>query len=436
MKLHIIAYPEFFTGEVQVVNHLLRSFDVLFHLRKPEASPQQFEKFLQAIELDLQSKIILHDAYDLIHKYPLHGLHFSTTKRALAEKYTGIAKLSTSCHSLDEVKSCEEFFDGCFLSPIYPSISKKGYEADFDMPKIGNYLSEKRDIQVIALGGVTKNNIQALQQINFDGAGVLGTIWGNTPTLSDNYNEKLSDLLSIIERPYCLSIAGFDPSAGAGVLSDIKTFEANNCYGFAVNTALTYQNDNTFEGLQWLNLKSIISQLEPLCHFPIKAIKIGLVESFDVLLEILNWCKKNFPDARVIWDPILKASAGFTFHKENSISKKIGSAIDLITPNAEEYEQLNLTKTSPNSSILLKGGHRKDVPGSDTLFLKDESFTITGKVFDNKVDKHGTGCVLSSAIAANLAKGDDLLLACKKGKSYVEQFIQSNKIALGYHNRL
>ncbi|NJO87932.1 MAG: hypothetical protein HC831_02450 [Chloroflexia bacterium] len=93
------------------------------------------------------------------------------------------------------------------------------------------------------------------------------------------------------ERPYCLSIAGFDPCAGAGVLADVKTVEQLEIYGLGVVSALTYQNENNFEGLEWMQFFDIKKQLLPLLKYPVKAIKIGLIKDFALLEELLNFVK-------------------------------------------------------------------------------------------------------------------------------------------------
>ena len=119
-----------------------------------------------------------------------------------------------------------------------------------------------------------------------------------------------------MNRPYVLSIAGFDPSGGAGILADIKTMEALQVQGFGVATSLTYQNENAFLGLHWISLERIIAQLKPLISiYPISVVKIGLIESPTVLQGLLNYLKENLPSVRIVWDPILRASAGFDFHK-------------------------------------------------------------------------------------------------------------------------
>jgi hydroxymethylpyrimidine/phosphomethylpyrimidine kinase len=242
-------------------------------------------------------------------------------------------------------------------------------------------------------------------------------------------------------RPYCLTIAGFDPTAGAGVLADIKTFESFGVYGMGIITSNTSQTDNEFVDVKWIDINDILSQMELLMKkYDFKALKIGLIKDFDTLLQVIQLAKELSPDIHIVWDPILKSSSGFNFHSEQSL--QLRSLVDycsLITPNWNEFETLwdvDPTKFSINetsSSILLKGGHRKEKKGYDLLYSSGQSIEISGNSFYGK-SKHGTGCVLSAAIAANLAKGSNLLESCTIAKSYVEKFILSNDSNLGYHD--
>ncbi len=236
------------------------------------------------------------------------------------------------------------------------------------------------------------------------------------------------------ERPYCLSIAGFDPCGGAGVLADIKTFEQLLVQGLGVSSALTFQNDETFEGVQWIPFSDIQKQLEPLKKYPVKVAKIGLIESLEILDQLVDLLNQLFPKIKIIWDPVIKASAGYAFHTDSKVGKTLAKKITLITPNQMEYDQLQLHQQR-NCAVLLKGGHRENVKGLDTLFLSEKQIDFIGELLDSSAAKHGSGCVLSSAIAANLALGESLPKACRKAKEYVEDFLVSNQTNLGYHSK-
>jgi hydroxymethylpyrimidine/phosphomethylpyrimidine kinase len=236
-----------------------------------------------------------------------------------------------------------------------------------------------------------------------------------------------------------LTIAGFDPSAGAGLLADIKTFEAFGVYGFGVCTAVTVQNESSFESPGWLTVDHIIDQLDCLYRaHHIEVIKIGLVEDFYSLSRIVSAIKRNAPEVKIIWDPILKSSTGFSIHNEG-LRDEIGEILPelfLITPNAIEATMLGLENGSEHTSILVKGGHKTGEESEDLLFLnKDRVLSFTTARIPN-TQKHGSGCVFSSAIAALLAKGNSLPEACSVAKEYITEFLVSTDTLLGVNKNL
>ncbi|GEO07463.1 hydroxymethylpyrimidine/phosphomethylpyrimidine kinase [Adhaeribacter aerolatus] len=245
-------------------------------------------------------------------------------------------------------------------------------------------------------------------------------------------------------RPYVLSIAATDPSAGAGVLADIKTLEANKVYGLGVVSGITYQNDNTFTGVDWVPVENITRQAEiVLTKFPVKVTKIGLIQSLPVLETIIDFLLGLKPDLKIIWDPILKASAGFTFHDrlEQEALLPILKKLFLLTPNVTEACSLGEMDSPEESAlqlsqychVLLKGGHRVKKLGRDTLYLQSgEKYSYRPKE-QNISAKHGSGCVLSAALAANLAQNYKLPRACLRAKQYTTKFLTSNANLLGYH---
>jgi hydroxymethylpyrimidine/phosphomethylpyrimidine kinase len=233
-------------------------------------------------------------------------------------------------------------------------------------------------------------------------------------------------------RPYCLSIAGFDPSGGAGILADIKTFEQIGAYGLGIVSALTFQNDSTFKGLEWSSLEVIENQMSALQKYPVKVVKIGLIESIETLQSVITIAEKYFNKPKIIWDPIMKATAGFNFHNKIKLNSFLTERITLITPNKAEYSKIDSEQLN-NVAVLIKGGHSKE-RGTDILKLDKEAIEIVGEPFEKTIDKHGTGCVLSSAIASFLAKSYPLVESCREAKKYTERFILSNSLNLGYHS--
>lgn len=243
------------------------------------------------------------------------------------------------------------------------------------------------------------------------------------------------------KRPVILSIAGFDPSGGAGVLADAKTAEQNGVYCYGVITANTIQNSNEFLKCNWVPQNEVLSQLNlVLSETSFSVVKIGLIEDWRFLDEILDLLKSANPSCKVILDPILSASAGFNFHENTNLLKDLLSRVWMITPNFLEAQeifgdnwQIGLSQVAKNTIVYLKGGHR-EVVGEDEVYVNGKlSFKLAAGHFQLP-EKHGSGCVLSSAIAANYALSSDLHQSCSLAKKYVEQFLKSSPTKLGYHS--
>lgn len=240
------------------------------------------------------------------------------------------------------------------------------------------------------------------------------------------------------KRPYVASIAGFDPSAGAGNLADIKTFEMHKVYGFGVSTAMTWQNDEQVQDVRWLSFADIKAQLELLfIRFRIDWFKVGIIENAVVLLQICEYLKHLNPEAKIIWDPVLKASSGYPFFSGPADWKLLSGYIDWLTPNLPEFEALigseeEALQLSGKCCIYLKGGHHEQEPGKDWLYMGGKKYPLNPKE-SNITSKHGSGCVLSAALCANLARGFRPLKASLRSKQYVEKVLSSNSGLLGWH---
>lgn len=246
------------------------------------------------------------------------------------------------------------------------------------------------------------------------------------------------------KRPYLLTIAGFDPSGGAGLVADIKTFEQLNCYGLSVCTANTIQNDINFDACYWMPIEQIKAQITLLFNrFTISFVKIGIIENWSVLEDIVNLLLKLNPAIKIILDPILKSSSNYEFHQSDKTLDKILKSIFLITPNYEEIQRLYINKSieetieaiTSKTNLLLKGGHREDKKGIDELYIKNGNKTIMIESSNlNRIHpKHGSGCVLSSSITSYLALNYSLVESCQLGKKYIDNFLSSSETLLGIH---
>lgn len=239
-----------------------------------------------------------------------------------------------------------------------------------------------------------------------------------------------------------MSIAGYDPSGGAGLLADIKTFEQLKVQGLGVCTAMTLQTESECLSLNWQPLEEILSAIDVLMkNYHLEVVKIGVVKDAEFLSEIIKIIKINNSETKIVWDPVLKSTSEFSFFDLNTISEleNVLKQIDLITPNYNEYKVLqkkHLFEKSENTcSVLIKGGHREDKLGTDILINNGKEVSIH-PIDETSVyyPKHGSGCVLSSAIAGHLALGENVENACRNGKLYIEKFLTSNSTLLGFHH--
>ncbi|MCF8382895.1 MAG: bifunctional hydroxymethylpyrimidine kinase/phosphomethylpyrimidine kinase [Chlorobium sp.] len=240
-----------------------------------------------------------------------------------------------------------------------------------------------------------------------------------------------------------LTIAGSDGSGGAGIQADLKTFAALDCYGVSVITAVTAQNTLGVADCFEMPVSNIKVQLETILgDIPVDAVKIGMLGSVAIIRTVAGMLKKI--EAPVVLDTVLQSSSGRELLKRNALPVLIEELFPLarlITPNIPESALLLGEKRLPStekeieqtarmlqqmgaSSVLVKGGHQKGDRCSDCLISNNRiSWFSTEKITTRNT--HGTGCTLSSAVAAFLAGGMPLESAVEKAKAYTFEAIRA-----------
>lgn len=189
MKWIVITKPEFITNEATYIEQLLEAGIDLLHLRKPDSCLEDCERLIQQINPKWYSRIVVHDHFELCEKYHLHGIHLNRRNHQIPEGFSG--SISRSCHSLEEVTNSKERFDYVFLSPIFDSISKQGYQHAFTEETLSKAAQEGIiDEHVIALGGISEDKIPQLKAWHFGGAAFLGAVWNLRET--PNWQEYLA----------------------------------------------------------------------------------------------------------------------------------------------------------------------------------------------------------------------------------------------------
>lgn len=246
-----------------------------------------------------------------------------------------------------------------------------------------------------------------------------------------------------------LTIAGSDPSGGAGIQADIKTMTVHGVYAMSAVTALTVQNTMGVSGFWETEPECLASQLDCIFTdiFP-DAVKIGMIFS-EKLIEITARKLRQYRAQNIVVDPVMAATSGSKLMKDKAVSalkEEILPLASVLTPNIPEAAVLSgMNIQSPRDMeeaakrieeqyhcpVLCKGGHQTD-DASDLLCCNGYFQWFYGRRIDNP-NTHGTGCTLSSAIACNLAKGFSLPEAVKQAKDYLTQALKT-ELNLGRGN--
>ena len=171
----VITSPDFFDGEAQFLHRLFAHGVDIVHLRKPGATADDCARLLDDLTSDDRRRIVIHDFFELAQPYGLRGIHLNARRSTVPDGWQG--HVSRSCHSLEEVKRYKDACDYVFLSPIFDSVSKQGYASAFTDETLREASKDGIiDHKVVALGGVTPDKIDYLQQLNFGGAAMLGCV--------------------------------------------------------------------------------------------------------------------------------------------------------------------------------------------------------------------------------------------------------------------
>lgn len=251
--------------------------------------------------------------------------------------------------------------------------------------------------------------------------------------------------------PIALTIAGSDSSGGAGIQADLKSFAACGVYGASVVTALTAQNTMGVTAVHPVPADFVTAQIDAVfSDLDVKAVKIGMVAQSDVIAAIIAGLARWSP-AHVVIDPVMVATSGDRLLQPGAVAalrRDLIPRADLITPNLPEAaalldEAIATDETAIEMqgrrllalgcrAVLIKGGHGTGAESIDYLVTPDHVMALAAPRTATR-NTHGTGCSLSSAVAAYLARGDDLETAVRRAKEYVSAAIAAaDKLAVGH----
>jgi hydroxymethylpyrimidine/phosphomethylpyrimidine kinase len=248
-----------------------------------------------------------------------------------------------------------------------------------------------------------------------------------------------------------LTIAGSDSSGGAGIQADLKTFAALGVYGASAITALTAQNTQGVTGIHDVPPDFIVAQIDAVfADLDVGAVKIGML-SQAAAIETIAYALDRHKAKKIVLDPVMVAASGARLLADDAIAtlqKELIPRALLITPNLPEAAALTGAAVAANETemaaqarallqagarnVLIKGGHGEGADSVDLLIGPDLNERLATPRHPTR-NTHGTGCTLSSAIAAGLAKGLDLVAAVRAAKAYVTAAIAAaDQIKVGH----
>jgi hydroxymethylpyrimidine/phosphomethylpyrimidine kinase len=241
--------------------------------------------------------------------------------------------------------------------------------------------------------------------------------------------------------PIALTIAGSDSSGGAGIQADLKTFAAFGVYGASVITALTAQNTTGVSAVHQVPADFVSAQIDSVfADLDVKAVKIGMVGQLATIEAIAGGLDRWSP-TNIVLDPVMVATSGdrlLALEAVEALRRKLIPRAALITPNLPEAAALLDEPVADSEAavkhqgrrlismgcpaVLIKGGHGSGAESIDYLFSGDDVIALASPRLATQ-NTHGTGCSLSSAIAAGLARGEDLVTAVRAAKAWIDAAI-------------
>lgn len=245
------------------------------------------------------------------------------------------------------------------------------------------------------------------------------------------------------ELPVALTVAGLDPSGGAGILADVRTFVAHGCFPLAAVTSLTFQNTMGVSGSSHQSGEVVRQQVLPLiADFKVAGAKTGMLPTIEVITEAARLFREEELPAPVV-DPVMQATSGDPLIDDAAVellSTELFPLARVVTPNIPEAERLtgmsigNTTDMIEAArkivamgarAVLIKGGHLDTGEALDVLNDRGQLTIFRGEMIRD-IQVHGSGCTLSAAIAACLARDMELEESVRVSKDYVTKLIRSS----------
>ena len=434
----------------------------MVQLREKDCSTAEFVTLARELKTALQPlgiPLIINDRIDVALAVDADGVHIGQsdmpyeTARALLgrDKIIGL-----SVETMDEVVAANALdVDYIGISPVYATPTKTDTLTPFGLEGIKEVMRLSRH-RCVAIGGMNCRTIDKIIRQGIEGIAVVSAIMGaKSPRkaseelariIQENRSERLknnfqfSSLNSQFKK--VLTIAGSDSGGGAGIQADIKSISANGCFATSAITAITAQNTLGVNAIEGLSIDIIAEQIDAvLSDIGADSVKIGMLHTAEVVYCVARMLSK-YKVGNIVLDPVMVSTSGHRLIEESAVEVLKNELIPMtriITPNIPEAEILlgeviSKQDDLPDAarrlaerygvSVLLKAGHLVNDELIDILYNHETGETIElGAPRVDTPNTHGTGCTLSSAIAAQLAKGLSITESVRAAKTYINAAI-------------
>lgn len=437
----------------------------MVQLREKECSTAEFVALARELKTALQPlgiPLIINDRIDVALAVDADGVHIGQsdmpyeTARALLgkEKIIGL-----SVETMEEVVAANALdVDYIGISPVYATPTKTDTLTPFGLEGIEEVMRLSRH-RCVAIGGMNHDTIGEVIARGVEGVAVVSAIVAaESPRnasaelaaiirdnrLAHSANFEKNCPLSIVNSPLkkVLTIAGSDSGGGAGIQADIKSISANGCFATSAITAITAQNTLGVNAIEGLSTDIIEKQIDAvLSDIGADCVKIGMLHSSEVVHSVARILRK-YEVSNIVLDPVMVSTSGHKLLEDSAIEALKSELIPMariITPNIPEAavllgESISEQDELPEAarrlaeqygvSVLLKAGHLVNDELIDIFYNQEtgEVSELSARRVDTR-NTHGTGCTLSSALAAQLAKGLSLTEAARTAKHYINQAI-------------
>ncbi len=444
MRLYAVTDRSWLRGQTlyQQVEEALQGGVTFLQLREKNMAEEDFLQ--EAIEIKklckkYQVPLIINDSVKVALACDADGVHVGQSDMEAADVrgLMGPNKIiGVSARTVEQaVKAYEHGADYLGVGACF-STSTKLDANDVDWNEMKK-ICQTVDIPIVAIGGITKENVMQLQGTGVDGVAVVSAIFAQEDicAASKELRDLSEKMVMGTDMKKVLTIAGSDCSGGAGIQADIKTIAAHGMYAMSAITALTAQNTLGVTGILEATPEFVGQELDAIfTDIRPDAVKIGMVSNSQIISVIVDKLKE-YEATNIVVDPVMVSTSGSKLLCDEASDALIHQLLPLgtvITPNIPEAEVLcgfaidskekmieaaRVISANVQGGVLVKGGHFAE-DADDLLYIEETPHWFASERIDNP-NTHGTGCTLSSAIACGLAGGLQLPEAIAGAKEYI-----------------